>query len=61
MNHPPRSETRAARASASARVPTSGPSDAVPAPAQPPCLCCGGSGVAPPLVRARFECSACGG
>ena len=61
MNHPSRSESRAARASA----PRESDSDAPPAPAappeRPPCRCCGGSGLEPPLVRTRFECSACGG
>jgi hypothetical protein len=58
MNHPSRSESRAARASA----PRESDSDAPPAPAappeRPPCRCCGGSGLEPPLVCTCFECSA---
>ena len=51
MNLPPRSGSAARGSSAPARAPDPGPH----------CTCCGGTGLSPPRVRTRFECSACGG
>ena len=74
MNLPPRSGSAARsssvqahasdsdRASAPARVSDSDALHVPVAPAgRPQCQCCGGTGLSPPLVRTRFECSACGG
>eukprot|EP00966_Prymnesium_polylepis_P100685 2331872-Prymnesium_polylepis.1 len=57
MNLPPRaaSASRATRASAHARSPDTDSSEAIPSAMSPPCRCCGGTGVSPPLLCARVS------
>ena len=61
MNHPPRLDARAARASTRARMTEATPAPVPGSDAELQGPCCGGTGRSPAPVRTRFECSTCGG